>query len=328
MKILVVSGFLGAGKTTFIRELLARTDIRPAILENEYGEVDLDSTDLQKNADQKILEFMEGCVCCTKKDVFTNSLIAISASLDPEYLVIEPTGVARLGSLLKSIQVVEWDRIRLMRPIVIVCPASYFANMQDYPDICESQIRDSGIIVFSKIENESPELIARVSAHIRTLNPDADILNTPYQQQDRSWFNALFENPFSPGDAAAPADTGTPSREADEEIDEFTLKNVCLRTPGELVSILEETLHGRNGAVVRAKGVLRIGGEWFRYDLADGRYAIIQEFPDVPAETPAQAPAPKTQCVFIGRSIDRERLQHSFAAIPQERPKKQKISYR
>ena len=96
MKILVVSGFLGAGKTTFIKELIRRTKKQPVILENEYGDNNLDSRSLSGGGALEILEFMEGCVCCTKKDSFVNTVLSISAAMDPEYLVIEPTGVGKL----------------------------------------------------------------------------------------------------------------------------------------------------------------------------------------------------------------------------------------
>ena len=106
MKILIVSGFLGAGKTTFIKELVRRSGTRPVIMENEYGENNLDATELEQSLsaqkEMKILEFMEGCVCCTKKDSFVNSVLTVFSGLDPEYLVIEPTGVGRLSNILQN----------------------------------------------------------------------------------------------------------------------------------------------------------------------------------------------------------------------------------
>ena len=89
MKILLVSGFLGAGKTTFIKELIKRTGTHPVIMENEYGDNNLDSLELRNDAaredDIQVMEFMEGCVCCTMKDSFANSVFTIFSSLDPEY---------------------------------------------------------------------------------------------------------------------------------------------------------------------------------------------------------------------------------------------------
>ena len=88
MQILLISGFLGAGKTTFIKELIKRTDKKPVIMENEYGANNLDSLELQNSSPKageiKVLEFMEGCVCCTMKDSFVNSVFTIYSSIGPE----------------------------------------------------------------------------------------------------------------------------------------------------------------------------------------------------------------------------------------------------
>ena len=105
MKVLIVSGFLGAGKTTFIKELVRRSGTRPVIMENEYGENNLDARELSAiqsppptagaadaspspasggGQEMKILEFMEGCVCCTMKDSFVNSVLTIFSGLAPE----------------------------------------------------------------------------------------------------------------------------------------------------------------------------------------------------------------------------------------------------
>ena len=136
MKILIVSGFLGAGKTTFIKELIRHTAVRPVIMENEYDETDLDSQDLKQSVtekegmqqsvpaqkDMQILEFMEGCVCCTMKDRFVNSVLTIFSGIDPEYLVIEPTGVGRLSNILKNLKPILHDNISLLKPVVVLAP--------------------------------------------------------------------------------------------------------------------------------------------------------------------------------------------------------------
>ena len=88
MKVLIVSGFLGAGKTTFIKEAIVRSGKKPVVLENEYGDTDLDKQSIGQAGKLEILEFMEGCVCCTKKDSFVNTILTISAGLDPEYLIV------------------------------------------------------------------------------------------------------------------------------------------------------------------------------------------------------------------------------------------------
>ncbi|MBQ9058643.1 MAG: GTP-binding protein [Atopobiaceae bacterium] len=329
MKILVVSGFLGAGKTSFIKELIRRTGELPVILENEYGENDLDSQELAKTGELEILEFMEGCVCCTKKDSFANTILSISAAMDPELLVVEPTGVGKLSSILSNIERVSWERIELLDPVVVVSPRSLWAHLQTYPEICRDQLAHARIIVLSKIENETDETIAAAVKRIREINPNAEIVRRHYTEQSDSWWHGLFELRRTTTAADHDLHGSVPdmsrerggqslgshsgrgrqslgsSRERGEQslltqrdLEQVSFKNCSLPHVGALVQLLEGILHGQFGSITRAKGVLRAGHELLRFDLADGLYGIIHE----------SASEASLQCVFIGENIARKKL--------------------
>lgn len=298
MKILIVSGFLGAGKTTFIKELIRRSGTFPVILENEYGENNLDSQELGQLGGMKILEFMEGCVCCTKKDSFANTILTISAGLDPEYLVVEPTGVGKLGSIIQNIQKVSYDRIRLLRSVVVLSPRSFSQNMRDWPEIYTDQIKNADIVVFSKVENELPEQIERTALEIKTLNPQAEIIRTHYSAQPHAWWKRLLEDE---SDAAADQESGG----AQEAVRQLSLSKAALANAGELMILLEDVLRGEFGLISRAKGTLAVGREMLRFDLADGLYVI--------SGAPESA---ETQCVFIGGAIMEHRLCERLHTAP------------
>lgn len=330
MKILVVSGFLGAGKTTFIKELIRRTKKQPVILENEYGDNNLDSRSLSGGGALEILEFMEGCVCCTKKDSFVNTVLSISAAMDPEYLVIEPTGVGKLGNILSSIRRIEYERISLLPSVLVLAPRSINSYLKEFPEIYTDQVKHASKIVFSKSENESPELLQRVTEQIRAINDKAEIVSTHYTAMDDAWWNALFEGsePDSDSDSDSVSGSGRiPGLEktsmaaqspeyrkrslgyslADAaqnlaQPQQITLKNVGLATPAELIILLEDILRGRFGYIPRAKGVVRVGAEHLRFDLADGLYAIIG----------ADEKSPESQCTFIGNHLDAKGLRTRF----------------
>ena len=300
MKILVVSGFLGAGKTTFIRELIRRTGKKPVILENEYGENDLDRRSLQGSGGLEILEFMEGCVCCTKKDAFLNTILTISSAMDPEYLVVEPTGIGRLGNILSEIRKIEYERIRLLGPVLILAPRSLHAYLHEYPEICADQLANAHTILFSKAEQESADFLADTVQQVRRFNPAAEILTTHYTGQDDDWFQKFFLREGE--DTAVPA----ASASGDETpLDQLTLSSASVTAPCELVVFLEDLLRGVFGNIPRAKGVLKAGGEWLRFDVADGLYAV----------TGTAEHAPKTQCTFIGPSIERDRIRKRLHEI-------------
>ncbi len=296
MKILVISGFLGAGKTTFIKEMIKKSGIRPVILENEYGQTDIDSKELSSSSSSvEVMDLMEGCVCCSQKDTFANSLISISASLDPEYLVVEPTGVGKLGNILTNIRKVEWEKISLLKPVVILAPRSYYSNMAEYGSIYENQIKNAAYIVFSKIESEDRDFIEQIKSEILEINPDAIITDTDYHDKDPQWFTKLLT-----GDELT--DIAEDAEDNSSELDMYTLKRVKMDSPASLVKLLEMSVRGQLGELARIKGVVRCGDTWLRFDAADGLYSI----------TGVQEEDPETQCVFIGNTIDRTKIDSMF----------------
>lgn len=290
LKILVISGFLGAGKTTFIRELIRRTKKHPVVLENEFGECSLDSRALKGAGELRILEFMEGCVCCTRRDSFASTVVAVSASLDPDYLVVEPTGIARLSGILENLRRVSYEKILLLPPVVIVCPRSLPTFLRDYPDVCADQLRWAERVVLSKLKGEDAAVIEDAVRRIRELNDHAEILATPYEEQEDPWFDGLF---VPTGTELLP---GEPSGAVGKDrFRQISLNEGRFQNLEELVVFLEDLLRGDLGDLIRAKGTIRVGWEWMRFDAADGLYAVTAELPE-----DQQA----TRCVFIGRAPD------------------------
>lgn len=293
MKILIVSGFLGAGKTTFIKEMIEKTKKNLVILENEYGQNNIDSKELSGNgpSDFKLLEFMEGCVCCTQKDKFSNTILTISAGLDPEYLVVEPTGVGKLSNIIAAIKKVMYEKIILLNPIVVVSPRGFKDNMAEFPEIYTDQLRYAGTVVLSKIENEDINVINEVADKIHEINPSADIITEHYSRMDNAWWESLLSCEDSLDEDIAKTEEASELMSVDINLASFD-------GISELVIFLEDALRGTFGFIARAKGVIKVGNEWIRFDLADKMYSIVGE----------QSAKPKTQSVFFGKDIDKEHL--------------------
>ncbi len=297
MKILVVSGFLGAGKTTFIKELIKRTGREIAVLENEYGDTNLDSQEIQETGELKVWEFMEGCVCCSKKDSFANTIIAISASLNPEYLVVEPTGVGKLSNIIANIHKVSYENIRLLNPLAVLAPVSYHENMKEYGELYGDQIANAKGIIFSKIENEASNLLTKIKNEISTINPDAWISDIPYKEHDDEWWNQILQDPES---EAAPIGENV-INEAEQDpvyMKQVSFRDVQLSSVSELILLLEDTIRYGLGSIVRAKGAIKAGDDFIRFDVADRMYAIS-----------GADEALDNQAVFIGENPDMEKLE-------------------
>ena len=165
MKILIVSGFLGAGKTTLIKEMANKTKRDFVVMENEYGDVDIDSNIL-KDEGMNIWELTEGCVCCSMKQDFATSILTIANTLDPEYLIVEPTGVAKLGNIIKNIRQIEYERIILLKPITVIDGNAFDSFISSYDNIYINQLVNSSKIIISKTESkdfeENEELIKKI----------------------------------------------------------------------------------------------------------------------------------------------------------------------
>ncbi|WP_051211638.1 GTP-binding protein [Butyrivibrio fibrisolvens] len=312
MQILIISGFLGAGKTTFIKELIKKTDKNPVIMENEYGANNLDSLELQNTAtdsnEVKVLEFMEGCVCCTMKDSFVNSVLAIYSSLCPEYLIIEPTGVGKLSSIIENLKPILNTVIFMLEPVVILSPLTFRQNMKQWPDLYTDQIANAGKIVFSKCENTSAEELNYVVEQVRKINKTATIVSQHYTKMDDEFWNSLMEAGDEKikeqdsylrhsADMSKENNTSEGIPQTDTtNISQVSISCAGLHNPAQLVMLLEDCLRGSYGLISRAKGTLWVGGEYLRFDLADRMYAITDTSAD------------NCQCVFIGKNLDEKKL--------------------
>ena len=153
MKILVISGFLGAGKTTFIKEMIKATERQFVIFENEFADVNIDSGILKNdnNKDIEVWEMSNGCVCCSTQSDFAASLILIDNALNPDFLIVEPSGVAVLSNVIKNIKRSEYERITMLNPLTIVDVSTYFKYKVKYSDIFLDQIKSTKYIQLSKI---------------------------------------------------------------------------------------------------------------------------------------------------------------------------------
>ena len=174
MKILIVSGFLGAGKTTFIKRLARNVDQRFAILENEYGAAGIDGARLGQNrqgTQKNVWEMTEQCICCIGKKDFAASVLTIANVVDPEYLIVEPTGVGSLARIIENLRQIEYERIQLLSPVTIVDVYSYRRYMAEYPELYQDQIRSADTIIVSKTEACQAEEKQRIQKFLQEINP-------------------------------------------------------------------------------------------------------------------------------------------------------------
>lgn len=289
MKVLIISGFLGAGKTTFIKELIRQTGKQFVVLENEYGEANLDAKELKDNSGMKIYEFSDGCVCCTQQSGFASSIITISSTLNPEFLIVEPTGIGKLGNIIKTVKDYEYEHISLLNPVTILSPENFEIYKNQYSDIYIDQIVNTKRVVFSKCENIDGDYLLDIAEKIKDISRGIEVNPCHYSNNPKEWWEGLLRLDHSKDAVIKENNHDIFS----DNIQEYTLKGASVLNPSSLIIFLERLLHGFYGNIIRAKGLVRAGGMLLRFDVADGCYGIIEE--------KSQS---KPQSVFIGYDID------------------------
>ncbi len=179
IKIDVISGFLGAGKTTLIKKLFA-SDLKNekvVLIENEFGEIGVDGAFL-KDSGVQIKEINSGCICCSLVGDFSKSMKEIVEKFNPDRIIIEPSGVGKLSDIIKAIEKVEEPlKINIVATVVDGGKCKmYFKNFGEFYD---DQIKQANTVIVSKTDKLSEEKILAAVELIKSLNPHATIVTTP-----------------------------------------------------------------------------------------------------------------------------------------------------
>lgn len=299
MKILIISGFLGAGKTTFIKELSKRTGKEIAILENEYGSSGIDGDILKASTEKvNIWELTEGCICCSVKGDFSASVLTIANTVNPDYLVIEPTGVAMLSNLIVNLKQIEYEHIRLMAPIAVVDALSIDRYKNEFPEIFKNQIKYAKTVVLSKSENLNISEKERIGNEISEINNECSFIPEHYTTLQKTWWDSLMSE-YLDGTKVILSKT-----EDDITLDTFSIEGVSIRSMNDFIIFMENLIRGFYGNVIRAKGNFSIRNIKVRFDLADSRYMIsVSEDEEV-----------SDKAVFIGQEIKKQKIREVFLA--------------
>ena len=180
-KIDIISGFLGAGKTTFIKKLLeeAIAGEQVVLIENEFGEIGIDGGFL-KDAGIEIREMNSGCICCSLVGDFGASLAEVITKYRPERIIIEPSGVGKLSDVVKAVVHVSADmEVELNSAVTIVDAAKCKMYMKNFGEFFNNQIENAGTIVLSRTDITDAAKVQKDVDMLREKNRDAVIITTP-----------------------------------------------------------------------------------------------------------------------------------------------------
>ncbi len=186
-KIDIVSGFLGAGKTTLIKKLLAEAfqGEKLVLIENEFGEISIDGGFL-KDSGVQISEMSSGCICCSLVGDFGKALKDVQAQFHPDRILIEPSGVGKLSDVIVAVQntVADIPDMKLNSFVTVADATKVKVYMKNFGEFYNNQIESAGAIILSRTQKLSQEKLEAAAAMLREKNPDAAILTTPWDQLD------------------------------------------------------------------------------------------------------------------------------------------------
>ena len=319
VKIDIISGFLGAGKTTLIKKLLKDgfQGEQVVLIENEFGEIGIDGGFL-KEAGIQIREMNSGCICCSLVGDFGTSLKEVVTKYDPDRILIEPSGVGKLSDVIKAVQGVQDEvDIKLNSYTTVVDAKKCKMYMKNFGEFFDNQIQYAGAIIMSRTDIASEKKVQESLELLRSLNKDAAIITTPIENLDGKKLVEVMEHPVSleqemleeehehhhHHDGECGCGHGHHHHHADEVFTSWGRETIKKYTREGLEKILEALSESdKYGIILRAKGMLPAeDGTWIYFDM-------------VPEETEIREGAPEYTgrlCV-IGSKLDEHALEELF----------------
>ena len=291
MKILLVSGFLGAGKTTFIKEMAKNINLEFVVLENEYADIGIDG-DFLDEKNLNVWEMSEGCICCSMKGDFKSSIKRIYSEINPEYLIIEPTGVGMLSSIVENIREIDNNDIEILNPLTLIDVTSFNEYLETFNNFFIDNLKNTGKVILTKLENYNPFDIENIKDEILKINSDLEIITDDYRTFPKEWFgeilnknidNKIIDKNFS--------------LKTHINLRTFSKENVNLKTMDELGLLLNRLVNGDFGKIYRAKGIVKVDGYWGKFNL------VYKNFEMEPVTD-----AKGTKIVIIGNNLDVDNL--------------------
>ena len=333
-KIDIISGFLGAGKTTFIKKMIdeAFTGEKIVLIENEFGEVGIDGGFL-KDAGIQITEMNSGCICCSLVGDFGKNLNEVITKYHPDRILIEPSGVGKLSDVMKSVIDIEKEQdVKLNALVTVVNALKASKQMKAFGEFFNNQIEYATTVILSRSQNATPEQLEFCVNKIQELNPKAAIITTDWAKlsgeqilkvmegQDNLEMKALAEAHHAKEEAEHEHEH---HHDHDHEHDEnctcgchdhehhhhhhaddvFT--SWGKETPhkferAKLEEVLKKFVDSDN--ILRSKGMVEsTDGTWLYFDMVPGEYEIREGEPDYTG-----------RIVVIGTEIHEDELLKTF----------------
>ena len=340
-KVDIISGFLGAGKTTLIKKLINEVyqGEQIVLIENEFGEIGIDGT-FMNNAGIEVTEINSGCICCSLVGDFEVSLKEVLATYHPDRIMIEPSGVGKLSDVIKAVGDVHSDELVLDNYIAVIDAKKCRLYTKNFGEFFNNQIEYASLIILSRSQDITDFQLDECLKIIKEHNPNANIITTPWQQLTKETLVNAFDNSDSLRDELLEELDICPEcghhhdhdhvhhhdhehehvcncdhdhhhhdhhhHHADEIFTSWGKQTPKKYSKEQLTAILKELCENSEyGNILRAKGFVdSIEGDWWYFDLVPGEYEVRTGKADFTGRI----------CV-IGEKLDENKLDRLFDEV-------------
>lgn len=320
-KIDIISGFLGAGKTTFIKKMIdeAFKGEQIVLIENEFGEVGIDGGFL-KDAGIQITEMNSGCICCSLVGDFGKNLNEVITKYHPDRILIEPSGVGKLSDVMKSVIDIEKEQpVKLNALVTVVNALKASKQMKAFGEFFNNQIEYATTVILSRSQNATPEQLEFCVKQIQALNPKASVITTDWdaikgeqilktmEGQDNLEMKVLAEARHAQDEAEHhhhhdhdDHDYEHEHHHADDVFTSWGKETPHKFERAKLEEILKQFVE--DDKILRSKGMVEgTDGKWIYFDMVPGEYEIRDGEPDYTG-----------RIVVIGTDIHEHELEELF----------------
>lgn len=322
-KIDIISGFLGAGKTTLIKKLIEEvfTGEKLVLIENEFGEIGIDGGFL-RDSGVEITEMNSGCICCSLVGDFDAALNEVLERFTPDRILIEPSGVGKLSDVIKAVMgIVEKNQAVVLNSTVTVADASKCnIYMKNFGEFYNNQIEHAKTIVLSRTQKLSDEKTEVCVREIRAHNGQGTIITTPWDELKGEKILAAMEREQTLAEEILKEEKICPAcghhehsshedcnhhghHHADDVFASWGAQTPHKYKRDELDTMLKALSHSEAyGMILRAKGIVPAADQgWLQFDMVPGEYEIREGAPDYTGRL----------CV-IGTKLNKEAIQALF----------------
>ena len=333
VKIDIISGFLGAGKTTLIKKLIkeALNGEKVVLLENEFGDVGIDGG-FMKNAGIEVTEMNSGCICCSLVGDFSESLKKIIEDFSPERIIIEPSGVGKLSDVIKAVEDIEGLKVNSSTVVADALKCKMYSK--NFGEFYNNQLEHATSVILSRTANIPEEKLHNALEIIRDLNEKAPVVTTDWNALDGKQILSVMEGAVKElieeevchecghihhrehHHHDEHCDCHEHHHHHDEHCDchehhhhhaDDVFMSLGLETAKkfdetEVKDKLEKLENGEYGVVLRSKGILQDkNGEWFEFDYVPEEFMSRKGTADYTG-----------RIVFIGTELDEDKIREVF----------------